>query len=74
MSQALGVGESPGAFKTARLEQGLDLGAYLERMRSILRTALEGLFAAQSCHLVVELVVSITCVSTCFLLWKSRVL
>lgn len=36
----------------------LDLNTYLERMRDILGTALEGQFSAQACSLLVELLVS----------------
>lgn len=40
------------------LDNGVGLEAYLERLRAILGTAVEGLFFPQACNLIVELVVS----------------
>lgn len=44
--------------ESKRRGDNLDIQAYIERLRAILGTAVEGLFAPQECNLLVELLVS----------------
>lgn len=50
-------GRGNASRKEEHRDNDLDLDVYLERMREILSTAVGGLFPAQACHLLVELVV-----------------